>query len=118
MLIANWPLADLNGRDHASFLSSLLLSRYQSFFSLCSSLAGSVADLEGLYRSWIRFLPFWIQGQIDQGSTSKNLYISTPKIVYRLSEICSGMFIPDPDPDTGDKYSFTNVSANFRKYSQ
>ncbi len=35
----------------------------------------------------------------DPGSTSKNLSILTPKIVSKLSEIRSGLFIPDPDPD-------------------
>ncbi len=33
------------------------------------------------------------------GSTSKNLSILTQKIVLKLSEIWSGLFIPDPDPD-------------------
>jgi hypothetical protein len=30
---------------------------------------------------------------------SKNLVFLTQKIVFKLSEICSGMFIPDPDLD-------------------
>ncbi len=32
-------------------------------------------------------------------SASKNLNILTQKIVSKLSEIWSGLFIPDPDPD-------------------
>jgi hypothetical protein len=35
----------------------------------------------------------------DPGSASKNLSILTQKIVSKLSEIQSGLFIPDPDPD-------------------
>ncbi len=40
------------------------------------------------------------QGQKDSGSgsASKNLSILTQKIVSKLSEKWSGMFIPDPDP--------------------
>jgi hypothetical protein len=34
----------------------------------------------------------------DPGSASKNLIIFHPKIVPKLSEIKSRMFIPDPDP--------------------
>ncbi len=34
----------------------------------------------------------------DLGSPSKNLSIITQKIVSQLSEIWSGLFIPDPDP--------------------
>ncbi len=33
------------------------------------------------------------------GSASKNLGILTQKVVCKLSEIWSGFFIPDPDPD-------------------
>ncbi len=33
------------------------------------------------------------------GSTSKNLSILTQKIISKLSEICSGLFIQNPDPD-------------------
>ncbi len=35
----------------------------------------------------------------DPRSASKNLSILTQKIVCKLSEIWSGLFIPDPDPD-------------------
>ncbi len=35
----------------------------------------------------------------DPGSASKNLSILTQTIVSKLSEIWSGLFIPDPDPD-------------------
>ncbi len=35
----------------------------------------------------------------DPGSASKNLSILTQKIVSKLSERWSGLFIPDPDPD-------------------
>ncbi len=35
----------------------------------------------------------------DPGSASKNLSILTQKIVCNLSEIWSGLFIPDSDPD-------------------
>jgi hypothetical protein len=35
----------------------------------------------------------------DPGSGSKNLSIFNPKIVSKLSEICTGMFIPDSDLD-------------------
>jgi hypothetical protein len=35
----------------------------------------------------------------DPGSASKNLSIFNPKIVSKLSEICFGIFIPDPDLD-------------------
>jgi hypothetical protein len=34
-------------------------------------------------------------------STSKNLRILTPRIVSKLSEILSGMFIPDTDSGSG-----------------
>jgi hypothetical protein len=33
------------------------------------------------------------------GSTSKNLSILTQKLIFKLSEIWSAWFIPDPDPD-------------------
>ncbi len=36
----------------------------------------------------------------DTGSTSKNLSILTQNIPSKLSEIWSGLFIPDPDPDS------------------
>ncbi len=35
----------------------------------------------------------------DSGSASKNWGILTQKIVSKLSEIWSGLFIPDPAPD-------------------
>jgi hypothetical protein len=35
----------------------------------------------------------------DLGSVARNLSILTQKIVFKLSEIWSGLFIPDPDPD-------------------
>jgi hypothetical protein len=35
----------------------------------------------------------------DLGSTSKNLSIQTQTIVFKLSEICSWLFIPDLDHD-------------------
>ncbi len=35
----------------------------------------------------------------DPGSASKNLRILTQKTVSKLSEIWSGLFIPDPDPE-------------------
>ncbi len=34
----------------------------------------------------------------DPGYASKNFSILTQKIVSKLSEIWSGLFIPDPDP--------------------
>ncbi len=37
----------------------------------------------------------------DPGSASKNLSILTQKIVSKLSEIWSGLFITDPDPGSG-----------------
>jgi hypothetical protein len=46
-------------------------------------------------------------GSRSKRSASKNLSIYNPKIVSKLSEILSGMFIPDPDlvflpiPDPG-----------------
>jgi hypothetical protein len=40
-----------------------------------------------------------IQGQKDSGSASKNIYIFNPKIITKLSEKLSGMFIPDLDLD-------------------
>ncbi len=40
-----------------------------------------------------------IQGQKDSGSASKNFSILTQKVVSTLSEIWSGLFIPDPDLD-------------------
>ncbi len=51
------------------------------------------------------FFPFWIPGQNrifsipDSRFTSKNVSIWTQKIVSQLSELWSGLFIPDPDPD-------------------
>ncbi len=36
---------------------------------------------------------------LDPGSAYKNLSIFTQKIVFKLSEIWSGLFIPDTDPD-------------------
>ncbi len=41
-------------------------------------------------------------------SASKNFSILTPKIVSKLSEILSGMFIPDPDPGYGIMVFFTH----------
>jgi hypothetical protein len=35
----------------------------------------------------------------DPGALSKNFRILTQKSIYKLSEIWSGLFIPDPDPD-------------------
>ncbi len=48
--------------------------------------------------SRIRIFSFSIS---DPGSASKNLSILTPKIVSKLSEIWSGLFIPDPDQCCG-----------------
>ncbi len=41
---------------------------------------------------------FWIP---DSGSASKNLSILTQKCFFKLSEIWSGLFIPDPHPGSG-----------------
>ncbi len=63
--------------------------------------AASVVDQECLSLVWI--FPSRIRLQIfsilDPGSATKNLSILTQKIVSKISEIWSGSFIPDPDPD-------------------
>ncbi len=49
--------------------------------------------------SWIRIFSIPDPGStrfLDLGSASKNFSILTQKIVSKLSEILSGMFIPDP----------------------
>jgi len=45
------------------------------------------------------FFPSWIRNFSisNSGSSSKNLSIFTQKIVSKLSETWSGLFIPDPD---------------------
>jgi hypothetical protein len=67
-----------------------------------SNLGPSVADLGCLSRTPdTNFLQpgFRIQDQKDPGSAaaSKSLSILTQKSVPKISEIWSGMFIPDPD---------------------
>ncbi len=54
---------------------------------------------------------------LDPGSASKNLSIFNPKIVSKLSEIWSGMFIPDPDliPDHWVKKAPDPGSATLKK---
>ncbi len=48
-----------------------------------------------------KFSPFRIRIYYfqDPGSASKNFIILTPKIISKLSEIWSGLFLPNPDPD-------------------
>jgi hypothetical protein len=46
----------------------------------------------------------------DPGFAPKNLNILTQKIVYKLLEIWSGLFIRDPDPDPG---SWSRISWFF-----
>ncbi len=57
-----------------------------------SFLCFSVADPGCLSRIRIFSIP-------DPGSASKNLSILSRKMVSKLSEIRSGFFIPNPDPD-------------------
>jgi hypothetical protein len=45
------------------------------------------------------FFPSRIRIFFHPGSSSKNLSILTQIIVSKLLEICSGLFIADPDPD-------------------
>ncbi len=70
----------------------------------------SVADPGCLF--WIRIFPSRIQGQKNSGSGSGNVSIFNPKIVSKLSEMWSGIFILDsesrilisiPIPDSGVK---------------
>ncbi len=48
---------------------------------------------------WIFSIPDPIFSVPDPGSASENLSIWSQKIVYKLSEISSGLFIPNPDTD-------------------
>ncbi len=63
-------------------------------FSLKIKVPNSVADPGCFSRIWIFSIP-------DPGSASKNLSIFTQKIVFNLSELWSGLFIPDPDLGSG-----------------
>jgi hypothetical protein len=68
-------------------------SRYwRSLHPSKENIQHSVADPGCLTRIRIFSIP-------DTGSAAKNLSILTPKIVSKLSEIRSGLFTPDPDPD-------------------
>ncbi len=59
----------------------------------------SVADPGCLSKIRIFFILDQNFSHPDPGFASKNLRILTQKIVCKLSEIWSGLFIPDPDPD-------------------
>jgi hypothetical protein len=64
------------------------------------------------------FLPSRIQGQKDPGTRiqgkKKKLCIFNPKIVSELSEIWSGMFIPDSDPGS-ESWFFTHPGPRGQK---
>jgi len=51
----------------------------------------------------------------DLGSTSKNLSIQTQIIVFKLSEICSWLFIPDLDHDF---YPIPDLGSRIQKHQQ
>jgi hypothetical protein len=60
--------------------------------------ASSVAN-PGFFLSQYKLFPSLIRIFFKSSIRIKEFEYFNPKIVFKLSEICSGLFIPDPDRD-------------------
>ncbi len=97
-----WPLRRPHRWQRAWKIQNIFCKKIAAFFDrslfdLYLFGRGRVADPgSDFFPSRIRIFPI-----PDPGSASKNLSTLTQKIVSKLSEIWSGLFIPDPDPGSG-----------------